>query len=298
MIPPHSDWRPVRVPVVQRPGAATLSVAVRALGPAGAPTVLCVHGLTRHGHDFDALAEAIAGSFRVLTLDLPGRGDSDWCEDARDYGDALYLDALEAIARHFDTGPLHWVGTSLGAVLGMRMAQRRPDLLRSLVLNDSGAHVDGVALTALRAGARERPGFTDAESASAYLRQRYAGFGIETDTEWKALEQHAMQRDADGLLRMRFDPRVVSDAPIPPVLDLWPQWQAVHCPVLILRGEHSRILTRETCARMVAGRPDARWIEIPGAGHAPHLAGATRIGPVAQFLHQVSHLPMSSRSNP
>lgn len=298
MTPVHSGWQCARVPVVQRLGSATLSVAVRALGPAGAPTVLCVHGLTRNGHDFGALAEAIAGPFRVLTIDLPGRGDSDWCEDARAYGDALYLATLEAVVQELATGPLLWVGTSLGGALGMRMAQRRPKLLRALVLNDSGAHVDGAALAALRTRARQCPGFLDATSAHAYLRARYAEFGIEAEADWNALEQHAMHRGADGLLRLRFDPRVVSDAPIPAVVDLWPQWQAVRCPVLILRGEHSRVLTRETCARMVEGRRDARRIEIPGAGHAPHLAGAARIGPVGEFLHQASQLTISSRSTP
>lgn len=295
-VPLQWDWQSTLVPVVPGPGRAPLHVAVRQLGPASAPAVLCVHGLTRNGHDFDALAAALAGPLRVLTVDLPGRGDSDWCEDAQDYGDALYLEALDTVVQQFDTGPLHWIGTSLGAVLGMRMAQRRPEMLRSLVLNDSGAHVDGAALADLRGRARQRPAFADLAAAQAHLRERYADLGIETEADWCAFARNTMQTDADGLLRLRFDPRVVSDAPVPPAIDLWQPWQAVRCPALVLRGAHSRILTRDTCARMVQGRDNARWIEIPGAGHAPHLSGPARIGPVAEFLHQVSTRPMPTRS--
>ena len=295
-VPAPNEWQSAFVTVVPGSGRAPLRMAVRQFGLVGAPTVLCVHGLTRNGHDFDALAEALGGALRVLTVDLPGRGDSDWCVDARDYGDALYLDALEAVLRQFDGDPVHWIGTSLGAALGMRMAQRRPTLLRSLVLNDSGAYVDGAALAELRERARQCPAFADMAGAQSYLRARYTEFGIESEADWAVLEQHAVQRQDDGLLHLRFDPRVVSNAPVPSGVDLSPQWQAVHCPVLILRGEHSRVLTRATCERMVQGRANARWIEVPAAGHAPHLAGAARIGPVAEFIHQASHFPSSTRS--
>jgi pimeloyl-ACP methyl ester carboxylesterase len=289
-------WRADVVRVAPGPGRAPLSIAVRTIGRADAPAVLCVHGLTRNGHDFDALGEALAGKYRVSTLDLPGRGDSDRCDDASDYGEPLYLSVLEAVIRHLDAPPLCWIGTSLGAALGMRIAERHPEWVRALVLNDSGPEVDGTALAALRARARERPGFADRVSASAYLRARFVEYGVETEADWSAIERYAWQRDEDGMLRLNFDPRVVSDAPVPPVVDRWALWQGVRCPVLILRGERSRILSRETCERMVAGRRDARWIEIPGAGHAPHLAGAARIGPVIAFLDQATGDSLSTRS--
>lgn len=290
-MPPHAPaattgWQSTFLPLAPGPGRQPLRIAVRWTGPPSAPAALCVHGLTRHGHDFDALAEAFAGPLRILTPDLPGRGDSDWCEQAEDYGDRLYLDVLEAVLRHFDTGPVHWIGTSLGAALALRMTQRRPQWLRSLVMNDCGAWVDGTPLADLRVAARERPGFADLASARPYLRARYAEFGIPTEEDWAALERHALQREADGLWRLRFDPRVVGGGPVPAAVDMGPLWQAVPCPVLILRGAQSRLLSRATCDRMVRGHPQARWIEVPGAGHAPHLAGEARLAPIRTFLEQ------------
>lgn len=283
LVPVDSDGRRVHV-------------ALRRFGPAGAPAVLCVHGLTRHGHDFDALAAGLADRCQVLLPDLPGRGDSEWCAPGQAYDDRLYLDTLEAVLRQQQVDSVHWVGTSLGAQLGLRMNARRPGLLASLVMNDSGAQVDGAVLRALRENARQRTAHADLAEARRSLRLRYAEFGIPHEAEWQHFAQHAFVQEADGLWRLRFDPRVVSQASVPDVVDLWPLWHEVRCPALIVRGEHSRVLPREVADRMVREVPDARVVEIAGAGHAPHLAGEARIRLLADFIQRAESARPSTRT--
>src|SRR5512135_79914 len=140
------------------PGGAH-AVACHLWGPPRAPAVLCVHGLTRNARDFDALAERLAAAFRVVAVDLPGRGDSARLADRALYRDDTYLADLRHVMDRLDTGPVRWVGTSLGGRLGMRMAASHPERVAALVLNDMGAELDGADLDRLRRESAASPSF-------------------------------------------------------------------------------------------------------------------------------------------
>ena len=176
----------------------------------------------------------------------------------------------------------------MGGRIGMQLASSQPRRVRSLVLNDVGAELDGRDLGQLREGASADPVFSSDGQALAWCRTRYAAFGIRGEERWQHLVRTSFEADEDGRLRLRFDRRAVAGQSPPAVVSLWDQYLAVRCPVLVLRGEQSRLLSAETCMRMAITGPRARWIEVPRAGHAPDLEGEDRIRPVTDFIARAS----------
>jgi pimeloyl-ACP methyl ester carboxylesterase len=282
----HPQSRLLRLPW-QCHGAVS-PVAVRLWGeddPA-APAVVCVHGLSRNARDFDELAAALAPRFRVACIDMPGRGDSAWLEDASRYGSDTYLDVARFVIDSLGLGAVHWVGTSMGGLLGMRIAAQFPSRVRSLVMNDVGAELDGEELGRQRRSAGESVLLTDMAEADAYLRHRYAAFGIRSEKRWRDFVTTSVEAVPGGRLRLRFDTRAVPASPAAGSVSLWDQYLSLACPVLVLRGSLSKLLTAETCERMARSGLRAAWIEIPGAGHAPDLSGEERIAPVLEFMER------------
>ncbi|MET0542119.1 MAG: alpha/beta hydrolase [Variovorax sp.] len=265
-------------------------IAYRLWGDPAHPLVLCVHGLSRNATDFDELAQALAGQFCVVCVDLPGRGQSDWLSDANLYTTRTYLKVLEELIAHLGTHAVHWVGTSLGGLLGLQMAAHHPQRVRSLVLNDVGAELDGGELQRLRDQAATPVEFEDLREAALYFRATLGGFGKLDLARWQALALSSVAADVRGRLRSRFDVRAVPPEPVTSRVYLWSVWNAVVCPVLILRGEHSRLLSRAVCMHMQEEHADARWLEIPDTGHAPLFVDERTIGPIGMFLHRAMRL--------
>jgi pimeloyl-ACP methyl ester carboxylesterase len=172
----------------------------------------------------------------------------------------------------------------MGGLLGMCIAAQFPKRVRSLVLNDVGPELVGEELDRQRHSASESVLLADMDEANAYLRRRYAAFGIRTEERWQQFVSTSVEPAADGRLRLRFDTRAVPTSPSPGNVSLWDQYLALRCPVLVLRGSLSRLITAQTCVRMAQSGPHASWIEIPGAGHAPDLSGVDRTAPILEFL--------------
>ncbi|MDO9502621.1 alpha/beta fold hydrolase [Falsiroseomonas sp.] len=270
-------------------GAAFYQLAWTEWGPAdGAPgdiPVVCVHGLTRNGRDFDALAQALAAQGRrVLCPDLPGRGLSDWLPDPAMYAPPVYVGALAHLLARLD-GPVDWVGTSLGGICGMMVAAATGHPIRRLVLNDVGPLVPQAAIARIQAYLAETPRFADLAAVEAHLRQVHAPFGQLTDAQWGHLAHHSARAAPEGGLMLHFDPALA--VPIrarpPEPVDLSALWELVSVPVLAIRGAESDLLLPETLAAMAA-RPGVRVAEIPAVGHAPALMDASQVALVAGFL--------------
>lgn len=266
-------------------GGAFHSLAWTEWGPVDGAPVLCAHGLTRSGRDFDALAAALAArGRRVLCPDLPGRGASDWLPDAMLYTPPSYVVALAHLLARLD-GPVDWVGTSLGGICGMLVAAGRGNPIRRLVLNDIGARVPESAAARIAAYVSQDFAFADLEGLEAHLRGVHAPFGPLTDAQWRHLAETSARRLPDGRIAPHYDPAIAAPfraAPTGPV-DLGIVWSLVAAPTLILRGAESDILEAEVAAAMAA-RPGVRLVTLPGIGHAPALMEAGQIGLVAEFL--------------
>lgn len=255
-------------------------------GPKGARTVLCVHGLTRNGRDFDALAAALSHQYRVICPDIAGRGRSAWLSQAADYTYPVYVADMAQLIARLDVEELDWVGTSMGGIIGMLVASQAGAPIRRLVLNDIGALVakDGAARIGGYVG--RDPSFADLAALEAALRQLAASFGPLSDAEWHHLATISARQKPDGSLGFAYDPHIGDVFRALPAadVDLWPVYEAIRCPTLVLRGEHSDILRRADAEAMTRRGPKARLVEFPGIGHAPALMAEDQIRAIRDFL--------------
>jgi pimeloyl-ACP methyl ester carboxylesterase len=262
-------------------------------GPANAArTVVCVHGLTRNARDFDVLAQALAeAGWRVAAVDVPGRGRSAWLRRMEDYAYPVYAAALAALIGRLGADTVDWVGTSMGGLIGMMLAAQPQTPIRRLVLNDIGPFIPKAAVERIASYVGRDARFASVEAVEAYLRQVNAPFGPLSDAQWRHLAAHSAVRGEDGTLRLHYDPAIGQALRAAPLEDvaLWPLWDQVAVPVLVLRGAQSDLLSAETTAEMARRGPAAAGgtvtvREIAGVGHAPALMEPGQIRHVLDFL--------------
>lgn len=248
---------------------------------------ICVHGLTRTGRDFDLLAEALEDRYRVACPDLPGRGRSHWFKAPALYRPPAYLADLNALIARLDAPEVDWIGTSMGGILGMMLAAQPNTPIRKLVVNDVGAFIDKRALARIGGYIGKDPTFRSLDALEAYLREVHATFGPLTDAEWRHLAVYSARHDeAAEVWRLHYDPAlaIAFREDSTEDVDLWATWEAITCPVLIIRGAESDILLHETAEEMLTRVPDAELVELPGIGHAPMLMDAAQITVVRDWL--------------
>ena len=254
-------------------------------GPAGSPTLVCIHGLTRNARDFDTLAASLSRYYRVVCPDMPGRGRSEWLANPADYSFPLYLaDCAQLIAR-LDVEIVDWVGTSTGALIGMTLAAQKESPIRKLALNDAGAFVSAEGLSRIGGYLGDDRTFQSIEAMEAAVRVNNAPYGPLTNAQWRKLTIDSA-RERPGGYGFNYDPRLGDPYKAGPVgdVDLWAVWDAVRCPTLIVRGESSDILAREVAEDMTRRGPKAKLIEFAGIGHAPQLLSDDQIYAVRDFL--------------
>jgi pimeloyl-ACP methyl ester carboxylesterase len=263
-------------------------IAYREWGDPRNPSVLvCVHGITRCARDFDALAAALSDRYRVVCPDMAGRGDSDWLPDPMLYALPQYVADVVTLIARLDVEQVHWVGTSMGGLIGMALAVQPGTPVARLVVNDVGPVVGKAALERIASYIGLAPAFPDFAAAEKYVRAVIATFGPHTDAEWRFLAEAVVRRNADGTFRMHYDPKIAEPfrATLPDKdLELWPLWDAIRCPVLVLRGAHSDLLLPEHCEQMKSRGPKAKVVEVAGVGHAPTLMHEDQIKLVSDFL--------------
>lgn len=257
-------------------------------GEPDAKALVCVHGLTRCARDFDFLAPEMARrGYRVICPDVAGRGDSAWLKEPMDYAVPTYSKDMLMLMAHLKLESVHWLGTSLGGLIGMTIAAMPESPIRRLVLNDIGPVLTVPALQRIAAYLGKWPPLPTIEAAEQFVRAVSASFGPHTDAEWRFLTEHVVRRNADGSLRMHYDPAIAVpfNAEMPDKdVELWKFYDEIRCPTLVLRGEQSDLLTRDAVARMAVRGPRAKAVEIPGVGHAPTLIHADQIAIVRDFL--------------
>jgi len=257
----------------------------------GAPdnddVVICVHGIGRNGRDFDVLGEALAPTHRVLAVDMPGRGQSEWLREPMDYVTPVYLTTLTALIARSGAENVSWVGTSMGGILGMVSAAQPETPVQRLVVNDVGPTIEPAALQRIAQYFGTDPTFASYDEIAAYVRTISAPFGPLTDAQWDHVVRTNVRRRDDGRWVIGYDPRIAipfraqTAAP-----DLWPLWDAIRCPTLVLRGAQSDLLSHATAQAMAARGPRARVAEIPHVGHAPMLLSAEQVAIVVDFVRE------------
>jgi pimeloyl-ACP methyl ester carboxylesterase len=263
-------------------------IAYREWGDAANGNVLvCVHGLTRCARDFDNFARAMSDRYRVVCPDVAGRGNSDWLADPMGYQIPQYVSDMVTLIARLDVEKVDWVGTSMGGLIGLGLAAQPHTPIRKLVLNDAGPVVTKVSLERIATYVGAAPTFPSIEAADLYIRAVSATFGPHTDAEWRFLTEVVVRKQPDGSYKMHYDPKLAEPFKrLMPEgdLELWPLYDAVRSPMLVVRGAQSDLLTRATCEAMKTRGPKAKIVEIEGVGHAPTLMHADQIEVVRQFL--------------
>ena len=263
-------------------------IAYTEWGAKGNPqVVVCVHGLTRTGRDFDRLAGALADRFRVVCPDMAGRGASDRLIDYRGYAIPQYVaDCVTLIAR-LNVERVHWVGTSMGGLIGMMIAAAGADSpIERLVLNDVGPVLGRAGLERIGSFAGWQGEFPDFEAGVDYVSQVSSTFGPHTRDEWRELARHIVV-ERGGKWVLHYDPAITKatkEAMNAPAVDLWPLWDAIRAQTLVVRGAESDLLEASVALEMGQRGPKASLIEFDGVGHAPSLMHDDQIGAVRDFL--------------
>jgi pimeloyl-ACP methyl ester carboxylesterase len=255
--------------------------------PRNRDVLICVHGLTRSSRDFDDLARALCGQLRVVCPDLAGRGDSDRLADPMLYAVPQYVADMVTLIARLDPESVNWLGTSLGGLVGMALAAQAGTPVKKLVLNDAGPLVSKVALQRIGSYVGKTPTFASLEEAETYVRTISAPFGPHSDAQWRFLAETWVRQQPDGSWRPHYDPRIAEAYNANPPdkdLDLWRIYDAVRCPTLVIRGQHSDLLSHDTAIEMTRRGPHAKLAEVRDVGHAPTLLHPEQIAIVRDFL--------------
>ncbi len=254
------------------------------------PTVICVHGLTRNSRDFDGLAGYLSNKDRyVLCPDVVGRGESSWFTNPSNYTFPQYIADMNALIARSGADTIDWVGTSMGGLIGMMMAAIPNSPIRRLVLNDIGPQIPIVGLKRLAKYAGKDPVFHTITEAKNYFKLNYEQFGELTEQQWDELTKHSIKYLPPNLHTINVDPGIrhpksgfqlfidILKHPHKSLegicfdVDLWSIWQKIRCPVLVIHGKRSDLLTEEIIIKMRQTHPYIEVYNIENAGHAPAL---------------------------
>lgn len=248
------------------------------------PVLMMVHGLSRNGRDYDVLAEALSDRYYVVCPDMPGRGFSDWLPESVEYSYTQYMSDLTALIARLNVTEVSWLGSSMGALLGMIMASLPNTPVKKLIMNDIGPFITSTALQKIRSYVGLMPTFPTFELGLNFIKQIYAPFGNLTDDQWMHMATHSLTQMPDSVYRLHYDPRIAIFNEDQKDVNLWPCWFGISCPTLVVRGASSEIFPRDVCDQMIANNAMASMCEIEGAGHAPALMSEAEIAIVRDWL--------------
>jgi pimeloyl-ACP methyl ester carboxylesterase len=263
--------------------------------PANPRVLVCVHGVTRVADDFDALASSLSDHYRVVCPDVAGRGRSDRLRNPVLYTVPQYVaDMVTLIARvtaNSDDGTVHWFGTSMGGLIGMVLASLEDSPIRKLVLNDIGPVLDRSAMQRIGDYIGQDLRFPDFDTGAAFVREVSASFGPHSDDEWTKLARDVLRQEPDGKWVRHYDINLAVPFQAATVeradqdqAALWAAYDAIRGPTLLVRGELSDLLSRETAQAMATRGPRPQLAEIPNVGHAPTFIHQDQIAIARQFL--------------
>lgn len=265
-------------------GSQSVNTHVVTWGDESLPALICVHGLTRNCRDFDELALALSQDFFVITIDIAGRGKSDYLNTGADYSYTSYYLQVQGVLDHFKLLSYYWLGTSMGGILGMMFAAQRPEKLKALVISDVGFSIPLSAIRKIETYLAQRLSFSDFGECVNYLKLIHQEFGELTEKQWSHLALHSYKKEHD-LWHPRFDPAILDAfSSIDRDLDLSPIWEKVDCPTLLLRGADSKLFPRNQATEM-SRKPKVTLREFADIGHAPMMMNLEQIQAVQTFLN-------------
>src|SRR5579862_525554 len=256
-------------------------------GRDGAPWVVCVHGLTANAHSFDALAPHLAAKYHVISVDVRGRGDSQWGPPT-EYLPQNYVTDLARMLEVLGVERASLIGTSMGGIISIMYAGGWPERVERLVINDIGCEIDPAGLARITSYVSEAPErFNGLDEVVKYYKENYPALARLADSVVAEQVKWSVKPGAEGGLVWKMDPNVrrpLRGATAQQRLDMWVPYARITCPILIVRGADSDILASATARRMCTVHKRAKVVEVPGVGHAPSLTEAEALGAIKEFF--------------
>ena len=259
--------------------------------PKNPAVLLCVHGVTRVSDDFDALAAVMSDRYRVICPDVVGRGRSSWLANPLGYQLPQYVSDMVTLIARLDVTQVDWFGTSMGGLIGMGVAALKGNPIRKMMLNDIGPTINFAALMRIAQYIGKEVRFPTFEAGVDYIRTIAAPFGPHSDEQWNKLAGDVLRQQKDGQWSRHYDPAIAQafstfteENAAQSEAALWAIYDSIQCPVLLVRGSESDLLSRETADLMTQRGPRAALTELAGIGHAPTVMQPEQIALARDFF--------------
>ena len=259
--------------------------------PKNPAVLLCVHGVTRVSDDFDALAAVMSDRYRVICPDVVGRGRSSWLTNPLGYQLPQYVSDMVTLIARLDVTQVDWFGTSMGGLIGMGVAALKGNPIRKMMLNDIGPTINFAALMRIAQYMGKEVRFPTFEAGVDYIRTIAAPFGPHSGEQWNKLAGDVLRQQKDGQWSRHYDPAIAQafstfteENAAQSEAALWAIYDAIQCPVLLVRGSESDLLSRETADLMTQRGPRAALTELAGIGHAPTFMQPEQIALARDFF--------------
>ena len=256
--------------------------------------IICVHGLARNAHDFDHLAKYLSKDFRIISIDLPGRGSSDWLANKNHYNYHTYIKDVLLLLKALAIPSVHWVGSSMGGIMGMALATYYSKYIKTLTLNDVGPELPKKTIARIEKYVNLDPSFANTQEAEQHIRKIYKNFGITSQKDWDHITQNSIRLCSDNKYRLSYDPKITegtsakkaaSSLDTKDFVNLWYLWDKITCPLLLIHGTKSDILLQSTIAKMQNSRP-FELHSIDEVGHTPALIYDKDIEAIYSWLYK------------
>jgi pimeloyl-ACP methyl ester carboxylesterase len=267
-------------------------------GPADRPPILCLPGLTRNARDYHDLARRLSPDWRVIAIDLRGRGDSGYAKDPMSYVPLTYVQDVEALLRELDVARYVAFGTSLGGIVAMLLAGTAREKLAGLVLNDVGPEISPEGLSRIRSYVGKSntwPTWLHAARAVAEANESvYPDFQLE---DWLAMAKRLYRLNSAGRIVLDYDMKIAEPFRVPgneAGPDMWRALEGLKTvPTLLVRGATSDVLAASVAERMAGVLEQGDLLTIPDTGHAPTLDEPEAIAAIDRLLARIAAEPAS-----
>lgn len=250
--------------------------------------VICIHGINRNKHDFEYLAHALVShNFRVISLDMLGRGESEYIQREL-YSYKSYEKILLEFVNRLSLRNFTLIGTSMGGIISMMLAAVIPQRINALVINDIGPYTDFSAMMLLSKYLCMYPTFSSLTEAEKFMRVMLKPLNLQKEEHWQHMLRHSFRSDGEGRYVLDFDPEIfrAHKERITGARNLWEIWENIDqsIPIFVLRGELSRMLSKNTLTKMIESRQRISYIEYPNIGHAPSLLESNQLEDITSWL--------------
>jgi len=253
--------------------------------------LICAPGLTRNAHDFDKIALALSNNFRIISINYPGRGDSDYFQNKTHYNYYVYIKDTLLFLKKLNIKKPIWLGTSMGGVIGMILASRYKEIFKGMILNDIGPFISHESINRIKKYAGQTHLFPDLNSGKLHLKMIYSQFGITDEDDWDYMTKHSFSLNCNGKYQMNYDNAILDGIRIDKKqhkknVDMWPIWNKLSCKLLVIHGTLSDILQKSTIEKMQKTK-DFELYSVDYAGHAPSLMSKDQIGVIQDWINKL-----------